>query len=168
MSSQPRFSTVDRDSQGAGLYRLGGGELGRRDTEDHACDLGGRVVRREGDEMVSLAACRDHVGVGDLQRPRRIARQGIDAAFEQAAEGGELHAFLLQRAVGEKPDVGAHPFLASSVNACAKASREPARPVSLKMSAVSDCTEASSIRTPLLVRKVRAAATASSIAPPAL
>jgi HEPN domain-containing protein len=57
---------------------------------------------------------------------------------------------------------------AIAVNAWAKASREPARPVSLKMSAVSDCTEASSIRTPLLVRKVRAAATASSIAPPAL
>jgi hypothetical protein len=60
------------------------------------------------------------------------------------------------------------PSRAIAVKAWAKASREPARPVSLKMSAVSDCTEASSMRTPLLARKVRAAATASSIAPPAL
>jgi HEPN domain-containing protein len=65
-------------------------------------------------------------------------------------------------------DLLPQPSRAIAVKAWAKASREPARPVSLKMSAVSDCTEASSIRTPLLVRKVRAAATASSIAPPAL
>ena len=47
-------------------------------------------------------------------------------------------------------------------------SRGPARPVSLKISAVSDWTDASSISTPLLCRNVRAAATASSIDPPFL
>src|SRR4029077_2652038 len=94
-----------------------------------------------------------HVCIGDLERRRRIARERIRAAFEATAEGGELDAFLLQRAVGEEPDPVGHPFPANSVsfasvvNAWAKASREPARPVSLKMSAVSEATAASSIRT---------------------
>jgi hypothetical protein len=61
-----------------------------------------------------------------------------------------------------------HGWRARSVNALAKDSRPPARPVSLKISAVRDCTEASSTFTPLLERNFFAAATASSIGPPVL
>src|SRR5262249_40967830 len=115
-----------------------------------------------------LAAGRDHRRIDDLQRRRCIAGQRVGAAVEPSAESGELDLLLLQRAIGEKPDVVAHCSRANPVKACAKASRDPASPVSLKRSAVSDWLAASSTLTPLSCRKRRAAAPASSIGPPAL
>jgi hypothetical protein len=63
--------------------------------------------------MVGLAAGRDDVCVRDLEQRRRVARQCVGAAFEPAAEGGELDVVLLQRAIREQPDVVVHPFPAS-------------------------------------------------------
>ena len=59
-------------------------------------------LARQDDRVKALAAFGQHVGIGNLHQLLPPAGQGIGLAFERPPERGNLHALLLQGAVGKK------------------------------------------------------------------